>query len=92
MYVKQKKKIVKFSLNYRAFINGKWEEIYRVDNFHGFLHEQRFWRSPHPIPLKDNLPMNSIFTKYLKVIKENYKRYRSYFQDIRRDENEKIPK
>lgn len=85
MYVKEKKKIVKFALNYRSFIAGEWREVYRVDNFHGFLHEQRFWRSPHPIPLKDDLTMNSIFTKYLKLIKENYTKYRAYFQNARKD-------
>ncbi len=38
----EKKAIRKFALNYRAIVKGKMREIYRVDNFHGFLHEQRF--------------------------------------------------
>ncbi len=45
-------KLTKFALNYQAYIDGKWYEIYRVDNYHGFLHEQKYWRSPQLILIK----------------------------------------
>tara|TARA_Y100000310_G_scaffold344551_1_gene457919 strand:+ start:3088 stop:3396 length:309 start_codon:yes stop_codon:yes gene_type:complete len=76
----QKKKIIKFALNYRAKINGSWHEIYRVDNYHGFLHEQKFWRSKKPIPLQESLPMDKIVDKYADIIDKNYKKLRHYFE------------
>jgi hypothetical protein len=38
----KKRQIIKFALNYRALINNKWEQIYRVDNFHGFCMSRDF--------------------------------------------------
>ena len=74
------KKITKFALNYRALIKNKWKQIYRVDNFHGFLHEQKFWRSPKTIPIKNKRPLSHIFKEYSKEIIKNYKKYRRYFE------------
>jgi len=76
----KKKQIVKFALNYRALINNKWEQIYRVDNFHGFLHEQRFWRTKEPIPVEENLPNNIIVNKYVDYIIENFQKFKEYFK------------
>jgi hypothetical protein len=90
-FYKNKNRIVKFALNYRTFINGKWREIYRVDNYHGFLHEQKFWISPEPIPIKnkENIPLNEILTEYSIIIKEHYEKYRSYYINAKRsDKNE----
>ncbi len=74
--------LTKFALNYRAYIHGKWYEIYRVDNYHGFLHEQKFWRSPHPIPLphQENWSISMILEEYRNQIIDNFERYRSYFE------------
>jgi len=49
----EKSYVIRFSLNYRAFIDGKWCTIYRVDNYHNFLHEQRFWISEEQFPLEE---------------------------------------
>lgn len=74
--------LTKFALNYRAQIQGEWHEIYRVDNYHGFLHEQKFWRSPNPIPLphQENWPIFLILEEYRNQIIDNFERYRSYFE------------
>lgn len=90
MFIKKKNKIIKFALNYRAFINGSWHEIYRVDNYHNFLHEQRFWRSSKPIHLKggDSISLNQIMLKYLEEIKNNYSKYKLYFEKSRRGRKE----
>lgn len=89
----RKGEITKFSLNYRAMINGKWVEVYRVDNYHGFLHEQRYWRSPEPIRLDEHLPLNLVVKKYVNEIVLNYKKYRYYYEENmkkeRNEENEK---
>jgi hypothetical protein len=69
-------------LNYRAFINKKWFEVYRVDNYHGYLHEQKFWRSPKPIPLDLKwIPLKMIVDKYIEDIIQNFKKYRGYFKN-----------
>jgi len=90
MFRKDKGSIHKFALNYRAIIEGVWCEIYRVDNYHGFLHEQKFWISPKPIPItnKENIPLKDIMTQYLIEIKEKYKQYKSYYINGKRSEKE----
>ncbi|MBU2099803.1 hypothetical protein KKG83_01100 [Candidatus Micrarchaeota archaeon] len=78
----EKNIVVDFSLNYRAKICESFFEIYRVDTAHGFLHEQRFWITPEPIPVPSmERNLNYIFNFYLNQIKENFKRYKSYFED-----------
>ena len=74
--------LTKFALNYRAQIHSKWHEIYRVDNYHGFLHEQKFWRSSRPIPIvhHQGWPVDSILEEYRNQIIENFEKYRSYFE------------
>lgn len=77
----RKKMISKFALNYRALVGESWKPIYRVDNFHGFLHEQRFWISPEPMPLKDeeHLSNNAVVDKYIDEIVKNFQKYKTYF-------------
>ena len=86
--------ILKFSLNYRAFIDGDWKQIYRIDNFHGFLHEQKFWRSPKPLPLpdEDKLPMNDVVYKYADKIVANFLKYKTYFIEAEKKKKEKNEK
>ncbi|MFH1396656.1 MAG: hypothetical protein ABIG93_04625 [archaeon] len=82
----ERKIIKKFALNYRASINGKWYEVYRVDNYHGFLHEQRFWRSPEPMPLETDMSLNEVVEHYVEKISLNFPKYRRYFIEMKRKE------
>ncbi len=90
----------RFAINYRANIGDLWYEVYRVDNYHGFLHEQKFWRSPQPIIIndKDGWSLKMVFEYYLDEVHYNFQGYRSYFEEAlnkkRIDENERkdIPK
>ena len=77
-----KKEFIGFVLNYRAEINGEWHQIYRVDTCHGYLHEQRFWMSNKPIALKgyDTLNLNELFVLFRRKIKNNFKRYKEYYE------------
>ena len=77
----EKNKIIRFALNYRACISDSWKEVYRVDNFHGYLHEQRFWISPEPVKIEDPLPLNLVVEKYIDIIFDNFDRYRRYFEE-----------
>jgi len=76
----EKGKIIKFALNYRTVIKGKIRPIYRVDNYHGFLHEQKLWRTNKPIPIeKGGLSTNRIVDKYVEEIHLNFYKYKEYF-------------
>ena len=80
-----KNTIMKFALNYRALIDGKWEQIYRVDNYHGFLHEQKFWRTAEPIPIIniENLPLIYVVERYADEIHNNYYKFRRCFVEAK---------
>ncbi|MCX6775953.1 MAG: hypothetical protein NT130_03845 [Candidatus Micrarchaeota archaeon] len=76
------KEIAKFSLNYRAFIKDKWHDVYRIDSYHDYVHEQKFWKSEKPIPLPR---FTSIVTGYeikwyMQQIKGNFEHYRRLFE------------
>ncbi len=70
-------KLWRFAINYRANIKEKWYEVYRVDNYHGFLHEQKFWRSPKPIPIKDKdgWSLKMVFEYYIEEIYSRLGKY-----------------
>ncbi|HLC65241.1 MAG TPA: hypothetical protein VJI46_03910 [Candidatus Nanoarchaeia archaeon] len=78
----EKGKVRRFALNYRASINGKWHIVYRVDNYHGFLHEQRFWISKELIPLEEEERTYNtyyIVEMYSERIALNYTSYKKYY-------------
>lgn len=75
----EKNNVVEFSLNYRTMIDGRYYEVYRVDTAHGYLHEQKCWVSPEPIPLHLHNDLNYIFDFYFDHIKENFERYKKHY-------------
>ncbi|MBR9683574.1 hypothetical protein GOV03_03470 [Candidatus Woesearchaeota archaeon] len=79
---KKDKVLYRFALNYRAYINENWKEIYRVDNYHKFLHEQKFWRSPETIPIQDkkDWPLRMTIKHYIEKICLNFPKYRRYYE------------
>ncbi len=84
-----KKRILKFALNYRCVLGNKWHQIYRVDNFHGFLHEQRFWRTKEPIPLKvmeEKFSNDKIVEDYTEIIILNFQKYKEYYKKSKESE------
>lgn len=92
------RELQKFAINYRANIEDEWYEVYRVDNYHGFLHEQRFWSSSRPILIKDKegWTLQMVFEYYIDEVTDNFERYRLYFEEAlnenrikRKDKNEK---
>ena len=80
--VKRDKALYKFALNYRAWMDERWNEVYRVDNYHGFLHEQKYWRSPEPIPIndKENWSLRMVIKYYVDEIMLNFRKYRKYYE------------
>ncbi|MBU0979190.1 MAG: hypothetical protein KJ709_00155 [Nanoarchaeota archaeon] len=76
----EKKEVRKFALNYRAWIKDECIPVYRVDNFHGFLHEQRFWRDKRPIRLEEDMPLKEVVRKYTRYIILNFEKFKSYYE------------
>ncbi|MFC1733942.1 hypothetical protein ACFL6I_26875 [candidate division KSB1 bacterium] len=74
-----------FVLNYRAKIGDKWHDIYRVDTCHGYLHEQRFWRSPRPIKLPQTSTLKLMFDFFLEEIRNNHEKYKRYYKNALQD-------
>ncbi len=75
--------IVRFSINYRTF-DDIWHEVYRVDNHHGFVHEQRLWRDnvPRPVPADEqNVDSAVLIGMVLRRIKREYQSYKTWFRD-----------
>lgn len=80
------------SINYRTLLNGEFHPVYRVDTFHGPLHEHRFWQGGRAIPLQNDwlLPLNLAFQKYKKQILENLGKYKEYYREALN--NDTLPK
>jgi len=72
-------KTVGFVLNLRCRIGDAWHQVYRVDTAHGYLHEQRFWISPEPIALIKHVPLEYMYEFYLNQIRENFRKYRTFY-------------
>lgn len=68
-----------FALNLRCKIEDVWYQVYRVDTAHGYLHEQRFWISPEPMPLMQHGALQHVFEFYMEQMRENFERYRKYY-------------
>lgn len=75
----EKNKVTGFIINYRTKIKNSWYQVYRIDTCHYYLHEQRFWISPEPIPLAKTGSLQYIFNFYLEQIKNNFQRYKQYY-------------
>lgn len=71
-----------FVLSYRAKIAGNWYEVFRVDTCHEYLHMQKFWESPEPIPLRkyEQMPLEAVFQEFTEKLRESWRRYRSYME------------
>jgi len=79
----RRNEVVKFSLNYRAEIKGRWHQVYRVDSYHGFLHEMRYWLSPRPIklPYMEQYPLSFVFRHFMIEMRLRFRNYRSLYEE-----------
>lgn len=81
--IKEDNKITGFVINLRCKFGDVWYQVYRVDTCHEYLHEQRFWISPEPIPLpsQETFSFENLFNFFMSQIKQNYERYRKYYEE-----------
>ncbi|MFH1391799.1 MAG: hypothetical protein ABIH20_05795 [Candidatus Diapherotrites archaeon] len=85
----EKNKVVEFSLNYRTLVEGHFQEVYRVDTAHGFLHEQCYWVSHKPISVAFiGRDLNDTYNFYFDKLQENFKRYKWYYLDKTQGDDE----
>jgi hypothetical protein len=82
----RKNEVVKFSLNYRAEIKGRWRQVYRMDSYHGFLHEMRYWISQQQIklPFMERYPLDYVFRHFMIEIRSRFRDYRSLYEGAKR--------
>jgi hypothetical protein len=68
-------KLVGFVINFISKIKEKWYDIYRVDTAHGFLHEQKFWKTKEPIPLPEfeKRSLYDVFDIFFERLKNNWR-------------------
>lgn len=74
-----KGKIVFFCINLSLIKGDKIYDVYRVDTAHGYLHEQKFWRSSKPKKLGGDY--NAVFKEKKGEVIKNYKKYIKYYKE-----------
>jgi len=80
--------LARFAVTYSARIGGRWREVVRYDNFHGYLHRQRFWRTREPEPLSalERLPILDLLDVCRQDLASHWRRYRSLMESMLREE------
>lgn len=81
-WIIEKRRIKDFAINVSLLEDDKADDVFRVDTKHGYLHEQRFWRTPKPVAL--DMDYNTAFVEKKKEVLENYERWVKLFKESRR--------
>ena len=78
----------RFAITYSARIEGRWREVVRYDNFHGYLHRQKFWRTREPVPLSalERLPTPDLLDACRQDLARHWPRYRSLMESMLKEE------
>ncbi len=85
--IKEDGKFKRFAINYSAKIDDKWHAVYRVDNYHGFVHEQRLWINNKPIPLPEyeHMGLKEVFDIFFQKIKDGHSHFRKYLEERKKN-------
>lgn len=81
-WIISKGKIIDFAINVSILEDEKTIDVYRVDTKHGYLHEQKFWLSPKPLPI--DMDNNAAFVKKKTEAFEKYGRWVKLFKEARK--------
>ncbi len=81
-------RLFRFALTYSAWLAGRWREVVRYDNFHGYLHRRRLWRTRKPEPLRDleKRPAGAAIEACREELRRNWRRYRSLMESAVKEE------
>jgi hypothetical protein len=88
--LREKDKILKFVVQYEAFIRGDWQAIIRYDTSHGFAHKDII----HYNKTEDKQPLhfqsfNMAFTFAIQDLKTSWRWYRiAYVREIENEERD----
>ncbi len=80
-HIAVKGKVIHFVVQYEAFINGRWHNVIRYDNAHGFPHFDRMYPdgSMEKTWLKD-FKNDVVYTFGINDIKSNWNSYRKIYE------------
>lgn len=78
-FTKKRGKITRFVVQYYSLINSRWRTITRVDTCHGYPHKHVYHLKGKEYIIKLTGDNNTVFTKALNDVKENYKRIKENF-------------
>ena len=84
-FKKERGRILEFSVNYSAKINGRWKEIFRVDNCHGqppHMHRYYVHRKQFRLELGSN--PEDAFTSAKKYIVSDFEKIKQNHLLVRR--------
>ena len=91
---REKNEILRFCVQYEAYIRGKWYPVVRFDTAHGFAHRDLL----HPDGSSEKQPLPSVtynlaLTFATQDLRQNWQRYRHNFEeeihDTRRNRKKK---
>lgn len=79
-WTKKGKDLVEFSINFTIEFESKRIPVYRVDNHHGYLHEQKLWRDERPIPIYgfENWSAKAVFDHFFEECKLNCLKFKKF--------------
>jgi hypothetical protein len=78
----KQRRINRFAITYSAWILGAWREVIRYDNFHGYLHRQRFWRTkqPEPLEVEARVSLDRLIMQVRDDLQKNWQRWRNLME------------
>jgi hypothetical protein len=81
-------RLSRFAITYSARIAERWKEVVRYDNFHGYLHRQKFWRvqKPEPLPDLERGRTDLLLKTCRDDLRRNWRRYRSLMESRSRED------
>jgi hypothetical protein len=88
--VRMQGQIIEFAVNYSTLLED-WHPVYRIDNHHGFVHEQRLWIDKKPRPVSIELPngdARELIRAIVAHITIEHTRYRQWMMEsLQRNSN-----
>lgn len=82
-FTKDKGKIRNFCVNYSSLINGRWKDIMRIDNCHGYPHKHTFHLRRREFKVILGEDSNKVFTEAKEYIIKNLVSIKNNYLNVR---------